>query len=145
MSRRKTQIVVRCLFRKDDLVLLQRRTKLKGNNFGLVGGHVDPNERPLDAVIREVREEIGVRIKAKHLTLCKVVYRGKGDLQKIHLIFEAKKWKGDAQNLEPRYCKFLKWYPKDDLPEKLSPTVKAALSEETAFYVEEVNEIKTLS
>ena len=111
----------------DDKVLLMRRSKLKGGNYGFVGGHVDPGETPLQAIIRETREEIGVKLSRKHLKLQKVVYRGKGDLQKVHIIFRTKRWKGTPETLEPRFCKHIGWYERKALPLDLSPAARAGL------------------
>lgn len=136
MANRKTRIVVRCLFREDDKILLMRRTKIKGDNFGFIGGHVDPGESPINALVREIKEEVGVKVKVKHLRLVKVIYRGKGDIQKVHLVFDAKRWKGTPENLEPRFCKYIGWYPLDDLPKKLSPTTVAMFKEDDNMYFE---------
>jgi mutator protein MutT len=136
MANRKTRIVVRCIFQKNGKILLMRRSKIKGDNFGFIGGHVDPGESPVNALIREIKEEVGLRVKARHLSLTKVIYRGKDDIQKIHLVFVAKRWKGTPKNLEPRLCKFIKWYPLDDLPQKLSPTIIAMFTDEETNYVE---------
>lgn len=123
------------MLEQDGKTLLLKRTKLKGGNYGLAGGHVDPGETPSAAVIRELKEEIGVKIKAKHLRLHKTIYREKGDLQNLHLIFQAKKWKGEPQNLEPRLCKHIGWYELAALPKNLSPTTKATFQKD-ALYVE---------
>ena len=40
--------------------LIQKTSKEKGGVFATTGGHVDSGETPLEAIIREVKEEIGV-------------------------------------------------------------------------------------
>lgn len=49
------------IFDEQGRVLLQKR----GDNgrWGLIGGAVDPHERPADAVVREVWEETGLRVE----------------------------------------------------------------------------------
>ena len=42
-------------------VLLCRRKK--DRKWNLPGGHADPGEAPWDAVVREVREEVGVEVR----------------------------------------------------------------------------------
>lgn len=42
--------------------LIQKRSELKGGKYAFTGGHVDSGETPLDAIKREVKEEIGVNI-----------------------------------------------------------------------------------
>jgi 8-oxo-dGTP pyrophosphatase MutT (NUDIX family) len=50
---------VTAVIRRDDRFLLCRR--VDSPEWGLVGGGVEPGEDPRDAVLREVREELGVR------------------------------------------------------------------------------------
>ena len=42
--------------------LIQKTSKEKGGEFSSTGGHVDSGETPLDAIKREVLEEIGINI-----------------------------------------------------------------------------------
>ncbi len=42
--------------------LIQKRSELKGGKYAFTGGHVDSGETPLNAIKREVKEEIGVNI-----------------------------------------------------------------------------------
>ena len=42
--------------------LIQRTSKEKGNEFSSTGGHVLSGETPVDAIKREVKEELGVDI-----------------------------------------------------------------------------------
>lgn len=56
-----TAIIV--LIRRNDEVLLVHANNFKGNYYGLVAGFVETGETLEQAVIREVREETGLRIK----------------------------------------------------------------------------------
>jgi len=47
------------------------------------GGHVEPNEDPVETVLREVREEIGVPVRL----LCTSPERDAGGLRQVHLPF----------------------------------------------------------
>lgn len=51
---------VTAVIRRDDRFLLCRR--VDSSEWGLVGGGVEPGEDPKDAVLREVREELGIRV-----------------------------------------------------------------------------------
>jgi len=54
-------------------ILLQQRSKIKDNHPGLwdisAAGHVDAEETPLIAAVREIEEEIGLNIKPDQLKL----------------------------------------------------------------------------
>lgn len=59
------------IMNKEGKILLQRRAYTKTKNPGLwakTGGHVDAGETPEDAAIREIKEEIGLKIKKEDLT-----------------------------------------------------------------------------
>ena len=52
-----------CLLRRGDEILLQNRVKKDWQGFTLPGGHVEPGESIVDAVIREMREETGLTVE----------------------------------------------------------------------------------
>ena len=47
--------------------LIQKTSKEKGDVFSTTGGHVDSGETPLDTIIRETKEEIGVGIDSDEI------------------------------------------------------------------------------
>lgn len=47
--------------------LIQKTSKEKGDVFSTTGGHVDSGETPLDTIIRETKEEIGVSIDSDEI------------------------------------------------------------------------------
>ena len=42
--------------------LIQKTSKKKGGNFSSTGGHIGHNEEPIEAIKREVKEELGIDI-----------------------------------------------------------------------------------
>ena len=68
MSRTENvELTVLCLITDGDRMLLQNRTKNDWQGYTLPGGHVEPGESFVDAVIREMKEETGLNIKNPRL------------------------------------------------------------------------------
>lgn len=67
MRTEQVELTVLCLIHKDDSYLLQDRIKDDWKGYTLPGGHIEPGESIVDAVIREMREETGFTIKNPHL------------------------------------------------------------------------------
>lgn len=65
--------------KKDGSILMQKRSLNKIKNPGMwakTGGHVESNEDPNDAIIREVYEEIGLKIDKENVNVVEIF---KGD------------------------------------------------------------------
>ena len=64
MSRTEhVELTVLCLIHKEDKYLLQDRIKKDWRGYTLPGGHIEPEESIVDAVIREMKEETGLTIR----------------------------------------------------------------------------------
>ncbi|MFV0339819.1 MAG: NUDIX hydrolase [Parachlamydiaceae bacterium] len=56
------------------LLLHRQNDKSQGNKWGIPGGKVEKNETPLQAAIREVKEETGMDISGQDIETIKAVY-----------------------------------------------------------------------
>ena len=56
------KLTVLCLIQDGNRILLQNRIKKDWQGYTLPGGHVEPEESFVDAVIREMKEETGLDI-----------------------------------------------------------------------------------
>ena len=63
----KVELTVLCLVRNQGKFLLQDRVKQDWAGYTLPGGHVEPGESIVDAVIREMKEETGLTVENPRL------------------------------------------------------------------------------
>ncbi|WP_092528347.1 NUDIX hydrolase [Amycolatopsis arida] len=106
-----------------DRVLLSRRRDTHPEFDGkwhLPSGKLDAGESVLHAAVREVREEVGVLVEPAdlgHVHTTHVV--GPGLEPRLGLFFATHRWRGHPANREPDKCSELRWFPLDDLPERI--------------------------
>ena len=67
MRTERVELTVLCLIHNEDSYLLQDRVKKDWRGYTLPGGHIEPGESIVDAVVREMKEETGLTIKAPRL------------------------------------------------------------------------------
>ena len=93
---RKTESVeltVLCLIEDEKKILLQNRVKKDWQGYALPGGHVEPGESFVDAVIREMKEETGLTVIEPRLAGVKQFPIENG--RYVVLLFKATRWFGD--------------------------------------------------
>ncbi|WP_182112969.1 MULTISPECIES: NUDIX domain-containing protein [unclassified Actinotalea] len=109
--------------RRRDKVLLQLRqgTGYMDGYWCLLAGHVDLGESVVDAAVREVREESGVRVAAEDLEPLTTLHRfepgGPPVEQRCDVFFEAWRWSGSPRLAEPDKASAMAWFPLDALPD----------------------------
>lgn len=99
MSRTESvELTVLCLLHQNGKYLLQDRVKKDWKGFTLPGGHVEPGESIVDAVVREMKEETGLRIMDPKLCGVKQFPIEKG--RYIVFLFEATQYEGELCSSE---------------------------------------------
>ncbi|MFZ1964433.1 MAG: (deoxy)nucleoside triphosphate pyrophosphohydrolase [Roseiarcus sp.] len=106
-------VVAAALVDADDRVLIAQRPEGKAlaGLWEFPGGKLAPDERPEDALIRELREELGVTVKPAclaPLTFASHTYEA------FHLLmplYVCRRWEGFVQPLEGQALKWVR--PKD--------------------------------
>lgn len=113
MGRTETvELTVLCLLTDGSRMLLQNRVKADWRGYTLPGGHVEPGESFVDAVIREMREETGLTVIAPRLAGVKQFPIEGG--RYVVLLFKAERYTGTLRSSEEGQ---MEWIPFDRLGE----------------------------
>jgi 8-oxo-dGTP diphosphatase len=105
-------VVAVALVDADDRVLIARRPEGKqlAGLWEFPGGKLEPGERPEEALIRELREELGIEVKLACLAPLTFASHAYDDFHLLMPLYICRKWEGFVQ---PREGQALKWvHPK---------------------------------
>ena len=117
MSRTENvELTVLCLLTDGDRILLQNRVKRDWRGYTLPGGHVEPGESFVHAVIREMKEETGLTVLRPRLAGVKQFPIENG--RYVVLLFRAEAYEGALRASEEGP---VEWVPRSRLAEL--PTV----------------------
>lgn len=101
-------------------LLSHRASSLGQDTWGLIGGHVEFGEDPVDAICRETKEEIGLGISNPTLMGYSSAIIPGQDQHYVTLFFAARvSDTSDAKNMEPEKITELRWVYHDELPDQL--------------------------
>lgn len=102
---------VGCYIRAGGEFLLVRRNvnKIEGNKWGLPGGKIEKLETRDSAVIREVNEEVDIKLKRSQLKYVTKVYVKYPTFHYIFYIYEAKLKRKPVVNLKADEHNDYKW------------------------------------
>ena len=98
MRTESVELTVLCLIHKNGRYLLQDRIKNDWKGYTLPGGHIEPGESIVDAVIRDMQEETGLMISHPHL--CGVKQFPLEEGRYIVFLFETEEFEGDLRSSE---------------------------------------------
>lgn len=127
MAIQRITIITRLILENKGEILLLAQTTKNGGKYSLPGGKVEVNESPIEAIIRECKEEADINVKVENLKLAHVLHRQKGDEVLIVMYFKTIRWYGNLMSKEPKKFKKVDWYPLDQLPKKMSKVTKSVL------------------
>lgn len=120
--------------------LMQKRVPEKGGDWGITGGHPKSGETPIEGMITEVREELGIDITGYPIELfnegcdgidCYKMYYIKLDLDISEL------------NIQKEELTEVRWFSKEELEEMVK--TKELNPNQVAFFVKCTNYLKSRS
>ena len=119
-------VVAAALIDADGRVLLAQRPKGKALEglWEFPGGKIDAGEGPEDALIRELREELGITVKADCLAPLTFASHAYADFHLLMPLYVCRRWQGFVQPLDGQA---LKWVRPKDLRSYPMPPADAPL------------------
>ncbi len=103
-------VVAAALVDADNRILIAQRPagKQLAGLWEFPGGKVDPGERPEDALIRELREELGIEVKAPCLAPLTFASHAYEDFHLLMPLYVCRRWEGFARSHEGQALKWVK-------------------------------------
>jgi len=125
-------VVAAALINPDGKVLVQKRAadRSMAGLWEFPGGKIEPNERPEDALVRELYEELGVSLRPEDLTPFSFASAPLGEQHLLLLLYICRKWQGVPAALD---AAAIQWSSIDalqdlEMPPADVPLVKALLA-----------------
>ena len=114
---------------KDGQILLLKRanTGYQDGNYGFVAGHLEGSETSKQCIIREAKEEAGLKLKLADLEVIHIMHRYRTEREYIDIYLKTDDWEGEPVNMEPDKCDELRWFSLKNLPKNIIPETKLAI------------------
>lgn len=122
-------IKVRLILEEENKVLLLEQTNENGGKYTLAGGTVETLEFARKALIRECKEEIGVKLKPNNLVIVHILHKRKIEEERLTIYFKATRWEKQIKCKEKKKFVTVSWFELDNLPLRTSFTVRHVLEQ----------------
>ena len=133
MRTENVELTVLCLVHRGEELLLQNRVKQDWRGYAMPGGHVEPGESIVEAVIREMHEETGLHIT--NPKLCGIKQFPIEGGRYLVFLFETEEFTGELTDSEEGKMTWIlrsrlsEYKTVDDLDQMLDVMLKPELTE----------------
>jgi 8-oxo-dGTP diphosphatase len=132
-KRERTRIAVYLVGMRNDHVLLGKRinTDHMNNHWSLPAGHVYEGESCMQAIIREMKEELELILKPNDLQLIGAIHHNSLPYDYMNFIYTIDLTLHHPKNSEPTKCAMIEFYHKDNLPQPIAPYIVEIIEKST--------------
>lgn len=97
--------------------------------LNMPAGHIDPDETPREAAVREAREEVGIEVSIEDINFVHIQYNrnAKGVHDRTHYYFKIECCDQEPENKEPEKCSEVMWIPAGERLSEFVPFMREAL------------------
>ena len=113
---------------KNVLLLKRANTGFQDNMWSVPAGRLDDGESFAEAAIREVKEEVDVKLMPADLSMPLIMHHKDTRGERIYIFYIARSWQGTPKNMEPDKCDTIKWFNINNLPNDIINHVSDALT-----------------
>jgi len=98
--------------------------------LNMPAGHIDPDETPREAAVREANEESGVQVAPEDIRFIHIQYNrnAEGRHDRTHYYFQIECCDQTPENREPHKCSETFWIPAGERLEEFVPFMRDALT-----------------
>ncbi|MFC1659339.1 NUDIX domain-containing protein [Pseudomonadota bacterium] len=137
------------LKQKNEILMhLRQNSGYMDGYYSFVAGHVEPLEGPTGCIIREAKEEAGIKIIKEDLKLVHTMYKPLKGNERIDFFYLCEKWSGDIINCEQEKCGGLDFFSISQLPQNTIPYIKHVIKHVfdksahfSEYFIEDANKI----
>lgn len=119
------------IIREDKILfVLRENTSYMNGFYSLPAGRVEEGETFSNGCVREIEEEVGLRLSKEHITYALTLHRKTNTDKKywVDVFFKVSQFKGDPYNASPNEHSKIEWLPLNNLPDNIMDWQKAAIN-----------------
>lgn len=113
-------VVMVCIQNNEGKFLMQKRVPQKGGDWGVTGGHPKSGETPIEGMLTEIKEELGVDVNAENL---EVFSEGCDGTDCYKMYYLKADFKTEDFNIQKEELTEVKWFSMEELQEMVNQKI----------------------